>query len=243
MVSTAQRAFIALRAMERGASLMTEQTWEYIDFTPAEGTAGVISFLNEPLRQGPGEASMSARNDGSVGLFYLAPGSSGTSTTPTWEYIDFTPAQGTAGAVNFLNEALRQGPGEASATPRSDGSVGLFYLAPGSSGTSATPTWAFQNFPTVQAALTFLNEAPRLGSGQVSAIARNDGSVGLFYLEPGGLGAIATPTWMYQDFIPAQGTAGAVNFLNEAPRQGPGEASAFARNDGSVSLFYLERAG
>lgn len=40
----------------------------------AEGTAGAVAFLNEPARQGPGEASAFARNDGSVALFYLDPG-------------------------------------------------------------------------------------------------------------------------------------------------------------------------
>jgi len=158
----------------------------------------------------------------------------------TWVYTNFTPAQGTAGAVTFLNEADRQGPGEASATPRNDGSVGLFYLAPGSLGTSTTPTWLFRNFAAVQDALAFLNDPLRQGSGQVSAIARSDGSVGLFFLEPGSLGTSTAQTWMYLDFTPAQGTTAAVEFLNAAPRQGPGEASAFARNDGSVSLFYLE---
>ena len=49
----------------------------------------------------------------------------------TWVFRNFTPAEGTTGAVTFLNEANRQGPGEASATPRNDGSVGLFFLEPG----------------------------------------------------------------------------------------------------------------
>ena len=51
---------------------------------------------------------------------------------------------------------------------------------------------------------------------------------------------MADQTWVFRNFTAAEGTAGAVAFLNEAPRQGPGEASAFARNDGSVALFYLE---
>ena len=85
-----------------------------------------------------------------------------------------------------------------------------------------------------------MNEADRQGAGQVSAIARNDGSVGLFFLEPGSLGTGTAQAWVYRNFTPAEGPAGAVTFLNEAPRQGPGEASVFARNDGSVSLFYLE---
>jgi hypothetical protein len=161
----------------------------------------------------------------------------------TWVYQNFTPAQGTAEAVTFLNEAYRQGPGEASLAARNDGSVGLFFLEPGSLGTSTEPTWVYQNFTPAQGtaeAVTFLNEAYRQGAGQVSAIARNDGSVGLFFLEPGSLGTSTAQTWAYRNFTPAQGQAEAVAFLNAAPRQGPGEASAYARNDGSVSLFYLE---
>jgi hypothetical protein len=158
----------------------------------------------------------------------------------TWGFRDFTPTEGTTGAVTFLNEAARQGPGEASAVARNNGSVGLFYLEPGSLGTNTQPTWIFQNFPTTQAAVTFLNEAPRQGHGEASAVARDDGSVGLFYLEPGSLGTSTQQTWVFRDFTPAEGTTGAVTFLNEAPRQGPGEASATPRNNGSVGLFFLE---
>jgi hypothetical protein len=158
-------------------------------------------------------------------------------TELTWTYTNFTPAQGTAEAVTFLNETNRQGPGQVSATPRNDGSVGLFFLEPGSLGASTSQTWLFENFPSTAEAVTFLNEAYRQGSGQVSAIARNDGSVGLLFLEPGSLGTSTTQTWVFENFPT---TAEAVAFLNAAPRQGPGEASAFARNDGSVSLFYLE---
>jgi hypothetical protein len=51
---------------------------------------------------------------------------------------------------------------------------------------------------------------------------------------------MANQTWLFRNFTAAEGTQGAVNFLNEAPQQDPGEASAVARNDGSVGLFYLE---
>jgi hypothetical protein len=222
---------------------MANQTWVFRNFTAAEGTQGAVDFLNEAARQGPGEATAVARNDGSVGLFYLEPGSLGSSTAQTWVFLNFTKAQGTQGAVNFLNAALRQGPGEASANARNDGSVGLFFLEPGSLGSSTAQTWVFLNFTKAQGpqgAVNFLNAPARQGAGQVSAMARNDGSVGLFFLEPGSLASIASPTWLYQNFTAAQGTQGAVNFLNAAPRQDPGEASAVARNDGSVGLFYLE---
>jgi hypothetical protein len=222
---------------------MANQTWVFRDFTAAQGTAGAITFLNEPARQGPGEASASIRNNGSVGLFFLEPGSLGSGTQLTWVFRDFTAAQGPAGAITFLNEPARQGPGEASATIRNNGSVGLFFLEPGSLGSGTQQTWVFRDFTAAQGtagAITFLNEPARQGRGQVSAVARNNGSVGLFFLEPGSLGSGTQQKWVFRNFTPAEGPAGAVAFLNDAPRQGPGEASAFARNDGSVALFYLD---
>ena len=110
---------------------MANQTWMFRNFTAAEGTAGAVTFLNEADRQGAGEASAVARNDGSVGLFFLEPGSLGSGTQQTWVFRNFSAAEGTAGAVTFLNEPARQGPGEASAFARNDGSVALFYLEPG----------------------------------------------------------------------------------------------------------------
>jgi hypothetical protein len=222
---------------------METQTWLFRNFTAAEGTQGAVDFLNEAPRQGPGEATAVARNDGSVGLFYLEPGSLGSSTGQTWMFLNFTATQGPQGAANFLNLALRQGPGEASANARNDGSVGLFFLEPGSLGSLTAPTWVYLNFTGAQGtqdAANYLNLPARQGAGQVSAMARNDGSAGLFFLEPGSLGSITAPTWLFQNFTGAQGTQDAVDFLNEAPRQGPGMASAVARNDGSVGLFYLE---
>jgi len=167
---------------------MANQTWVFRNFTAAQGTAGTVTFLNEPARQGPGEASAVARNDGTVGLFFLEPGSLGSSTQQTWVFRNFTAAEGTAGAVAFLNEPLRQGRGQVSAVARNDGSVGLFYLEPGSLGSGTQQTWVFRNFTAAEgpaAAIAFLNDAPRQGPGEASAFARNDGSVALFYLEPG----------------------------------------------------------
>ena len=222
---------------------MAGQTWVFRDFTAAQGTAGAVTFLNEAARQGPGEACAVPRNNGSVGIILLEPGSLGSGTSPTWVFRDFTAAQGTAGAITFLNEAARQGQGEVSAVARNDGSVGLFFLEPGSLGSSTSPTWAFRDFPAAQGpagVVAFLNEAARQGRGQVSATPRNNGSVGLFFLEPGSLGSSTSQTWAYRNFLPAEGPAAAVAFLNEPARQGPGEASAFVRNDNSVGLFYLE---
>jgi len=42
-----------------------------------------------------------------------------------------------SGGVQLLNGADSQGPGEASASLRGDGSAGLIFLAPGSQGTTA----------------------------------------------------------------------------------------------------------
>ena len=103
--------------------------------------------------------------------------------------------------------------------------------------------WMYTNFPGTNGAtdaVTFLNEAPRQGAGEVSAVARNDGSVGLFYFEPGSLGSGTQQTWQYRDFPGPNGPGDAVTFLNEPAAQNRGEASANARNDGSAGLFYLE---
>ena len=222
---------------------MANQTWGFRNFTAAEGTAGAVAWLNEPDRQGPGEAIAFARNDGSVGLFYLEPGSLGSSTNLTWGFRNFSAAEGTAGAVTWLNEAERQGHGEAIGYARNDGSVSLFYLEPGSLGSSTRPTWGFRDFSAAEGtagAVTWLNEAERQGRGEASPNARNNGTVGLFYLEPGSLGSSTQPTWGFRDFSAAEGAAGAITWLNEAPRQGPGEGVPFARGDGSVGLFFLE---
>ena len=44
--------------------------------------------------------------------------------------------------------------------------------------------WYALNFASVDAALTYLNEAPAQSDGEVSATLRNDGSVGVFYIAP-----------------------------------------------------------
>jgi hypothetical protein len=50
---------------------------------------------------------------------------------------------------------------------------------------------------------------------------------------------MADQLWQFRAF-PPDGEQDAVVFLNAAPRQGPGEASGFVRNDGSAVVFYLE---
>ena len=87
---------------------MANQTWEFREFPGPrpDGENNAVTFLNEPARQGPGEATATLRNDGSAGLLYLAPGSLGTGTTQTWESAEFA---GPKQAVDFLNEPARQG--------------------------------------------------------------------------------------------------------------------------------------
>ena len=73
-------------------------------------------------------------------------------------------------------------------TPRSNGTVGLLWLEPGSLGDNTAPTWQYKDFPGPdgeQAALAFLNASPRQGAGEVSGFVRSDGSAVIFYLEPG----------------------------------------------------------
>jgi hypothetical protein len=42
-------------------------------------------------------------------------------------------------------------------------------------------TWHFLNFANTTAASNFLNAPPAQGAGEISATARNDGTVGVFY--------------------------------------------------------------
>jgi len=51
------------------------QTWQFRAFPAPDGEQAAVKFLNEPLRQGRGEASATLRNDGSAVIFYLEPGS------------------------------------------------------------------------------------------------------------------------------------------------------------------------
>jgi hypothetical protein len=221
---------------------MANQTWEFREFPGPRpnGEDNAVIFLNEPDRQGRGEATATLRNDGSAGLFYLVPGDLGTNTTPTWESREFPSPDGEKNTVIFLNEPDRQGPGEATATLRNDGSAGLLYLAPGSLGASTAQTWESGEFAGPQQAVDFLNEPARQGPGQASVTPRSNSSVGLLYLVPGSLGASTTQTWHFKEFPAPDGATSALAFLNASPRQGAGEVSGYARNDGSAVIFYLE---
>lgn len=46
----------------------------------------------------------------------------------------------------------------------------------------APKEWQFKNFATVNAALIFAN-SQHLHAGEISAVARNDGTVGMFYFQ------------------------------------------------------------
>jgi hypothetical protein len=167
---------------------MADETWQFAQFPAPYGAQDAAAFLNEDARQGRGEASATLRNDGTAGLLYLAPGSLGAASEPSWLFADF-PAPGGAGeAVTFLNENPRQGRGEASATLRNDGTAGLLYLEPGSLGAGTQQAWQYKDFPGPegeQAAAAFLNASPRQQAGEATGFVRDDGSAVIFYLEPG----------------------------------------------------------
>jgi hypothetical protein len=166
----------------------TEPAWEFAEFPAPNGEAEAVAFLNLPPRQGRGEATATLRNNGTAGLIYLEPGSLGNGTQQTWQSQEFSGADSAEAAVDFLNEPLRQGAGEASVTPRNNGTTGLLWLEPGSLGDSTAQTWHYKDFPGPggeQAALAFLNASPRQGAGEASGFVRSDGSVVIFYLEPG----------------------------------------------------------
>jgi hypothetical protein len=63
----------------------TQQTWQSSEFPAPNGAQEAVNFLNEPARQGRGEASANLRNDGSAGVVWLEPGSLGSSAGPAWE--------------------------------------------------------------------------------------------------------------------------------------------------------------
>jgi hypothetical protein len=166
----------------------TAQTWQFREFPAPGGEKEAVDFLNEPLRQGAGEASATFRNDGTAGVLWLEPGSLGESTAQTWQLREFPGPGGEKAAVDFLNEPLRQGAGEASVTPRGNGTAGLLWLEPGSLGESTAQTWQYKDYPGPdgeQAAIAFLNASPRQGAGEASGFVRSDGSAAIFYLEPG----------------------------------------------------------
>lgn len=65
---------IARQRRERVLQPMANQTWQFREFPAPNGEQAAVTFLNEPARQGPGEASGFVRNDGSAVVVYLEPG-------------------------------------------------------------------------------------------------------------------------------------------------------------------------
>src|SRR5258708_7267978 len=116
----------------RGSTEMADQGWQFRAVPAPNGEQAAVNFLNEPLRQGRGEASVTPRGNGTTGLLWLEPGSLGNSTEQTWQHKDFPGPDGESAALAFLNASPRQGAGEASGFVRNDGSARIFYLAPGS---------------------------------------------------------------------------------------------------------------
>ena len=86
---------------------MANQQWQHSEFT-VNGEQQVVAFLNLPLRQGAGEASVTLRNNGSAGVIWLEPGSLGFGTEQAWQASEFPAPSGAQDAVNFLNEPARQ---------------------------------------------------------------------------------------------------------------------------------------
>jgi len=224
---------------------VADQRWETTEFLGCDGAEQAVQFLNDADRQGPGEASATLRHDGSAGLIYLTPGSLGTSTAQTWILKQLPGPDGGQVAVQLLNGADRQGPGEASASLRGDGTAGLIFLAPGSQGLTTEYTWYLFEPSAPDGAeqvVQFLNENGQ-GAGQASVTVPSDGSARLMYLGPGSLGTGTALTWRTREFASAQD---AVDFLNGPglDQPGPGEAVAWLPGDGNGAvIFYLVNAG
>ena len=47
---------------------MADQEWQFRDFPAPDGEQAAVTFLNEPLRQGSGEASLTLRNNATASL-------------------------------------------------------------------------------------------------------------------------------------------------------------------------------
>jgi hypothetical protein len=98
-----------------------------------------------------------------------------------WYALQFTSVDA---ALTYLNTNPIQSAGEVAATARNDGSVGMLTIFPPTAPLQAPQRWFYQNFSSPANAATWLNEAPAQSDGEVSAILRNDGTVGTFYIAP-----------------------------------------------------------
>jgi len=214
-------------------------TWEYDSFDATQGPQPIVDFLNEPERQDNIQAFAVAVYPGSVGLFYAVPGTD-TDKEFTWMFRSYTADEGTQAALDFLNEDPRK-LGGAFAIASNDGSLTLFYRV-NSRGhdTRGGPDqrWSFLNFTELgglQGAADFLNDPPQQEFGEAFAVAGNDGSVSLFYLEPGTRTLSGFFPWKFRSFTADEAPQGVLDFFNELTNYVL-TGSAFARNDGSVVL-------
>src|SRR6516162_11736888 len=79
---------------------------------------------------------------------------------------------------------LVQSAGEVTTTARNDGTVGMLTIYPPTTPLQSPQRWAFQTFNSPAAAVNWLNEPAVQSDGEVSATLRNDGTVGMFVIEP-----------------------------------------------------------
>ena len=83
-----------------------------------------------------------------------------------------------------MNAPLVQSAGEVTTTARNDGTVGMLTIYPPTNPLQPPQRWAFQTFNSPAAAANWLNEPAVQSDGEVSATLRNDGTVGMFVIEP-----------------------------------------------------------
>lgn len=96
--------------------------------------------------------------------------------------------------------------------------------------------WYYINFASVQAALNYLNAPLVQSAGEVSATARNDGTVGMLTIYPPTAPLQSPQRWAFETF---SSPTAAVTWLNEPAVQSDGEVSATIRNDGTVGMFVI----
>jgi len=99
--------------------------------------------------------------------------------------------------------------------------------------------WYFFSFASVQAALNYLNAQLVQSGGELSATARNDGTVGMYTIYPPTAPLQHPQQWFFREFASPQ--AG-LDYLNTPAVQSDGEVSATIRNNGRVGIFYIAPA-
>ena len=219
------------------------ETWEYRSFDAVQGPQPVVDFLNQPSRQANIQALAIAVYPGSVGLFYGVPGTD-TYETMTWMARIFNADEGTQAALDFLNEDPRKlDVGFAIASH--DGSLTLFYRV-NSHGLDLSggpdQRWTFRNFTAdegLQGAVDFLNEPVAQRYAEAFVVAGNDGSVSLFFLEPGSGYLEGFFPWKFRNFTADEVPQGVLDFFNERSNYVL-TGTAFARDDGSVMVLYFD---